>query len=139
MSRPTAAELAGRDRELAAVGELITALTGGRGGLAWIRGEPGIGKSALVDAVTARAAAVGCQVFRGSGDELAPAFPLPLMADCLGISERSADPRGPAGAVGRRGPAWGRRAEPAGLEPAGPRHRPDPAAADRHGPARPPP
>ena len=93
MSRPTAAELAGRDRELAAVGELITALTGGRGGLAWIRGEPGIGKSALVDAVTARAAAVGCQVFRGSGDELAQAFPLRLMADCLGISERSADPR----------------------------------------------
>ena len=93
MSRPTTAELAGRDRELAAAAELVTALTSGRGGLIWIRGEPGIGKSALVDAVTARAAAAGCRVFRGSGDELAQAFPLRLMADCLGISERSADPR----------------------------------------------
>jgi DNA-binding CsgD family transcriptional regulator/tetratricopeptide (TPR) repeat protein len=93
MSRPTAAELAGRDRELATAGELVTALAGGRGGLAWIGGEPGIGKSALADVITARAAAAGCRVFRGGGDELAQAFPLRLMADCLGISERSADPR----------------------------------------------
>jgi DNA-binding CsgD family transcriptional regulator/tetratricopeptide (TPR) repeat protein len=93
MSRPTAAELAGRDRELATAGDLVTALAGGRGGLAWIGGEPGIGKSALADAITARAAAAGCRVFRGSGDELAQAFPLRLMADCLGVSERSADPR----------------------------------------------
>src|SRR6202012_902414 len=93
MSRPTAAALAGRDRERATVGELVTPLAGGRGGLAWIRGEPGIGKTALVDALAAQASGAGCRVFRGSGDELAQAFPLRLMADCLGISERSADPR----------------------------------------------
>jgi DNA-binding CsgD family transcriptional regulator len=93
MSRPTAAELAGRDRELATAGELVTALAGGRGGLAWIRGEPGIGKTALVDALAAQASAAGGRVFRGSGDELAQAFPLRFMADCLSISERSADPR----------------------------------------------
>lgn len=93
MDPATAAEIAGRDRELAELGELVTALAGGRGGLAWVQGEPGIGKSALVDTAAARATAAGCTVLRGSGDELAQAFPLRLMAECLRISERSADPR----------------------------------------------
>src|SRR5216683_2884946 len=85
--------MVGRENELARLGELVTAVAAGRGGLGWVRGEPGIGKSALVDAMVTRAAASGCSVFRGVGDELAQAFPLRLMADCLGVSERSADER----------------------------------------------
>jgi DNA-binding CsgD family transcriptional regulator/tetratricopeptide (TPR) repeat protein len=64
----------------------------GHGGVAWVQGEPGIGKSTLVDAVVAGALASGCKVSRGAGDELMQAFPLRLMAECLGVSGTSSDP-----------------------------------------------
>jgi hypothetical protein len=57
-----------------------------------VRGEPGIGKTALVSAALTRASALGCRVLRGNGDELMEPFPLRLMADCLGISARSTGP-----------------------------------------------
>jgi DNA-binding CsgD family transcriptional regulator len=57
-----------------------------------VQGEPGIGKSALVDAVAAHALEAGCSVLRGTGDELAQAFPLRMMADALAVSRRSSDP-----------------------------------------------
>lgn len=84
--------LVGREPELAALGELVRMVAGGTGGIGWVRGEPGIGKSALVDAVAGQARAAGCAVYRGTGDELAQAFPLRLMADAFGVSIRSADP-----------------------------------------------
>jgi DNA-binding NarL/FixJ family response regulator len=83
--------LVGREAELARLGGLAADLTAGRGGRAWLQGEPGVGKSALVDAVTARARAAGQAVFRAAGEELMQPFPLQLMADCLGISARSGD------------------------------------------------
>jgi len=76
----------GRTTELARLDELVTGLADGRGGLAWVQGEPGVGKSALIDAVLAGAAAHGHAVLRAAGDELMQPFPLRLMADCLGIS-----------------------------------------------------
>jgi DNA-binding CsgD family transcriptional regulator len=84
--------LVGRERELAGLGELVRMVAEGRGGLGWIRGEPGIGKSALVDAVVGLATRAGCTVYRGTGDELAQAFPLRLMVDAFGVSVRSPDP-----------------------------------------------
>src|SRR5262245_4641934 len=83
--------LVGRERELAALGELVGMVAEGRGGLGWVRGEPGIGKSALVDAVAEQAGAAGATVYRGTGDELAQAFPLRLMADAFGVSIRAKD------------------------------------------------
>jgi DNA-binding CsgD family transcriptional regulator/tetratricopeptide (TPR) repeat protein len=85
-------ELVGRERELTQLTELVRLAADGRGGLGWVRGEPGIGKSTLVDAVAARAREAGCAVHRGAGDELAQAFPLRLMADAFAVSARSADP-----------------------------------------------
>jgi DNA-binding CsgD family transcriptional regulator/tetratricopeptide (TPR) repeat protein len=82
----------GRDAQLAVLGRLVDGATAGRGALAWIEGEPGIGKTALADAVAARAGAAGHRVLRGGGDELMQPFPLRLMADCLGVTARSQDP-----------------------------------------------
>ncbi len=58
-----------------------------------IEGEPGIGKSTLVRAACAEAAALGCQVFWGAGDELGQALPLLPILDGLRVREASGNPR----------------------------------------------
>jgi DNA-binding SARP family transcriptional activator len=73
---PTAGVFVGRDRELA---ELLAGLEGalsGRGCLFLISGEPGIGKSRLVDELANRAALRGAQLLVGRSWEAggAPAF-----------------------------------------------------------------
>jgi DNA-binding NarL/FixJ family response regulator len=84
--------IVGRQAELRALGRLAAAAAAGRGGVGWIEGEPGIGKSTLLGAALTRAAGLGCAVYHGAASELMQPFPLRLMADCLGISARSADP-----------------------------------------------
>lgn len=54
-----ATPLIGRDRELAQLEALLAAVRLGRGMTVLLRGEPGIGKSRLVEAMVARAAAEG--------------------------------------------------------------------------------
>jgi DNA-binding NarL/FixJ family response regulator len=99
--------------QLAALNRLVDRATKGRGGLAWIEGEPGIGKTVLADAVAVRAEASGHRVLRGSGDKLMEPFPLRLMAECLEVSARSPDRevaeiaallRGSADELGAAGP-----------------------------------
>jgi DNA-binding CsgD family transcriptional regulator len=113
MDLGTRGSVVGRAAELAELDRLVAGAAGGRGGLGWIEGEPGIGKSALADAVAARAAAAGCRVLRGAGEQLMEAFPLRLLAECLGVSARSPDPaaveiagllRGETGASGAADP-----------------------------------
>ena len=82
----------GRDTQLAAVSGLAEELYHGRGGVLWIDGEPGMGKTALVDALAAAAGRHGATVLRAAGDEMMQDFPLRLMAGCLGVSGRAADP-----------------------------------------------
>jgi DNA-binding CsgD family transcriptional regulator/tetratricopeptide (TPR) repeat protein len=69
----------------------VAAVAAGRGGAAWVEGEPGIGKSAVVTAGIAGAAALGCAVFWGAADPLRGRFPLGVMLDGLGVDVRSAD------------------------------------------------
>ncbi len=99
----------GRDAERSALQEVLGQLTGGAGRVVWLEGEPGIGKSALVDALVAEAAAGQVTVLRGAGDEVAQRLPLYLVTDCLGVSVRAPDParseiarliRGDAGGTG---------------------------------------
>lgn len=59
--------LVGRDAELAEIDELLTATVAGRGRALAIRGEAGIGKSALLD--HAAESAEGMRVLRGTGIE----------------------------------------------------------------------
>jgi DNA-binding CsgD family transcriptional regulator len=88
-----AGALVGRDNEMALLAELVKEVSAGRGSPVLIEGEPGIGKSALVRAVTAGAPDAGCQVFWGAGDELGQALPLLPFLDGLGVRELSTNPR----------------------------------------------
>ena len=58
-----AGALIGRDGEMALLTGLMRDVVRGRGGSVLIEGEPGIGKSALVQAVVADAPEAGCEVF----------------------------------------------------------------------------
>lgn len=81
---------AGRARELAALRAAVAEVVAGRGGAVWVEGEPGIGKSALLDvALDGRDVQLGC----ARGDELGGRFPLRVVLDCLDVSPCSADPR----------------------------------------------
>src|SRR5215469_4599178 len=62
-----ACQLHGRDGELRTVSSLIGRLSEGRGGALVVRGEPGIGKSALLAAVRARAEDDGLRVLSALG------------------------------------------------------------------------
>jgi DNA-binding CsgD family transcriptional regulator len=84
--------LIGRDDELGRLGGLLRDVTDGSGRSAWVEGEPGIGKSALLDAALIEAERLGYQVFRAAADEFDRQCPLRLMLDCLGVEPTSADP-----------------------------------------------
>ena len=91
MPLPLESTLVGRDREMAPLHRALMQLGQGRGGLVWVEGEPGIGKTALVAAVLARSGDAGVRVFSASGDPLAQPFGLRLMAVCLGVSAQAGD------------------------------------------------
>jgi DNA-binding CsgD family transcriptional regulator/tetratricopeptide (TPR) repeat protein len=74
----------GRVPQLAALDRLVADLAGGRGGVLWVEGEPGIGKSLLVDELVARLPP-GTTVLRAAAGELTRPFPLQAMARALGV------------------------------------------------------
>jgi DNA-binding CsgD family transcriptional regulator/tetratricopeptide (TPR) repeat protein len=88
-----AGALIGRDSELAMLAGLVTEVAAGRGSSVLIEGEPGVGKSALVQAALAEAADAGCQVFWGAGDELGQALSLLPLLEALRVRELSVDSR----------------------------------------------
>ena len=87
-------QLVGRDHERKRLVSCAAEATAGHGQAVLIEGEPGIGKTALVRAACAEAAAeLGCQVFWGAGDELGQALPLLPLLDGLRVREPSDNPR----------------------------------------------
>jgi DNA-binding CsgD family transcriptional regulator/tetratricopeptide (TPR) repeat protein len=88
-----AGALIGRGSELARLAGLIRAAAAGRGSAVLIEGEPGIGKSSLVQAALAEAADGRCSVFWGSGDELGQALPLLPLLEALRVRELPDSPR----------------------------------------------
>ncbi|WP_433531815.1 helix-turn-helix transcriptional regulator [Micromonospora sp. CA-263727] len=92
MSLPQVTRLAGRERELSLLDELVRGLVDGRGNVVWVEGESGIGKSTLLGEVMRRLGDAGCTVLSAGGDEFMAEFPLRLMAECLGVSTRATDP-----------------------------------------------
>ncbi|MEU3492744.1 AAA family ATPase [Kitasatospora cineracea] len=73
--------LYGRGTERAAVDRLLAAAGGGRAGALVLRGEPGIGKSALLDA--AASAAAGWRVLRAAGVESEARLPHAVLSQLL--------------------------------------------------------
>jgi DNA-binding CsgD family transcriptional regulator len=67
--------LYGRDAELALLEGLVTAAARGQGGALVVRGEPGIGKTALLDALERSAARHGMRVLRAAGAESEASLP----------------------------------------------------------------
>lgn len=72
-------ELIGRQEELARIGRLIDGLRDGRGGALRIDGEPGVGKSALIDA----AAREDITCLRATGVEIELELPLAALDELL--------------------------------------------------------
>ncbi|WP_431873578.1 helix-turn-helix transcriptional regulator [Amycolatopsis sacchari] len=61
--------LYGRDPERARLDDVLAAAVAGRSGALVVRGEPGIGKTALLEHAAGAAAAAGARVLRGGGVE----------------------------------------------------------------------
>jgi AAA ATPase domain len=80
----------GRAGELKTLGELVSGVMSGVGGVALLVGEQGVGKSALLRAGLAGAAPGGCRVGWDTANELGQQIPLRLMAGCLGTEGRLA-------------------------------------------------
>ncbi|MFI7596724.1 AAA family ATPase [Actinoplanes sp. NPDC049681] len=77
----TAAPLVGRDAPRHRVAALLGALAGGRGGALVISGEPGIGKTALLEHATSEAR--DCMVLRATGLESESDVPFVALGDVL--------------------------------------------------------
>jgi tetratricopeptide (TPR) repeat protein len=88
--RVSVSGLIGRENELALLADLIRQVIAGRGNTLLVEGEPGIGKSALVQQALAGA---NCPVFSGTCDELSQALPFPPVLDALRVHDQGADPR----------------------------------------------
>jgi DNA-binding CsgD family transcriptional regulator len=68
-SSATGVDLRGRRRECDALDALVASVAAGQSRVLVLRGEAGIGKSALLGYATAAATASGCRVARAAGDE----------------------------------------------------------------------
>ena len=83
----------GRTQELAVLRAGAEALRRGEGGVVWVEGEPGIGKSSLVAEALAEAGDPEWDVGWGMADHLTEQLPLRLMLDCLQVRPGAPDPR----------------------------------------------
>src|ERR1700736_1226881 len=86
----TRVPLAGRERELRRIRDLIQRTEQGRGGALWMTGEPGIGKSTLLDAFGQECEQAGVRVLRGAAEQMEAALPFAALGSCLGVDSPDA-------------------------------------------------
>ncbi|WP_162908342.1 ATP-binding protein, partial [Allorhizocola rhizosphaerae] len=79
------AELVGRQAEIALLSELARQARAGRGGVALIEGEPGIGKTALLDVLERECAGLGMRLARGAAEDFEQRLPFAAVGECLGL------------------------------------------------------
>ena len=77
--------LVDRADELHRLRELTTRAAAGQGGSMLLEGEPGIGKTSLLDVVAREAARLGMRVLRGAGAELERRLPFAAIMSALGL------------------------------------------------------
>lgn len=77
--------LFGREPELRLLDAAADEAAAGRGSAILIEGEPGIGKSALLDALAARCARLGMRVLRATAEELEQELPFATAGACLDV------------------------------------------------------
>ena len=85
--------LHGRDRELATLSEVVDSARRGCGGMAFVEGEAGIGKTRLVAEALAAAERQGFQVYYGRCEQLERLRPFAAVAEAFGCARASPDPR----------------------------------------------
>jgi predicted ATPase len=84
--------LVGRHREIDTLCTRFEAAAAGRMGVVLLAGEPGIGKTRLLDAFAARATAAGARVLRGGASEAAGMPPYLPFLEALGQHVRATPP-----------------------------------------------
>ena len=84
--------LVGRDAELTLLHGVGQELVGGTGGVVWVQGEPGVGKSTLVAAGLSGLSRSGVRIFYGAADPWTQSSPLRLMIDCFKVGRQKSDP-----------------------------------------------
>jgi DNA-binding CsgD family transcriptional regulator len=88
---PRGVPLVGRDADVDVLCRMLGDVAAGQGGVAWVEGEPGVGKSALLSEALAGAPALGCQLYAAAADEAHQRFPLRVMLECLRIDTAADD------------------------------------------------
>src|ERR1700690_1715729 len=95
------AQLRGRREQLAEIRAALQALAAGRGGIRLIRGLPGAGKTALLDAAEDLARPLGVKVARGSGLAATTTVPVGVILSALAAGDEPlVNPRAPRGLRG---------------------------------------
>ena len=89
----SATALVGRDNEQEVAGQLLEEAIAGAPRVAFVVGEPGIGKTSLLDELAARAEQRGCLALRGSAAEFEQELPFGLIVDALDEYLGSLEPR----------------------------------------------
>jgi predicted ATPase len=72
-----------RQRELAVFARLLEEARGGRGGLSFVEGPPGIGKTRLLEEARLSAASGGMDVFSARASELDREFPFGVIRQAI--------------------------------------------------------
>jgi DNA-binding SARP family transcriptional activator/tetratricopeptide (TPR) repeat protein len=85
----------GRASELMLLRDRLVKVQGGRGGVVWVEGDSGIGKSELLAVALADVETRGLQVGWAVADELSRRFRLQVVHECLGL-DRAAEESIPA-------------------------------------------
>jgi DNA-binding CsgD family transcriptional regulator len=89
------AAVVGRGDEVERLLGLVREAVAGRGAAVLIEGEAGIGKTTLLNVVTAEARRLGVRVLRGAGEERSQRLPFAAIGSALGLGASDGD--GPSG------------------------------------------
>jgi len=85
--------LVDREVEVGTLLKLLEESRTGPGAIALIQGEPGIGKTRLLEEALSKAGSHGFSVFRGASEEWERDRPFGAIADALGLGPDASDPR----------------------------------------------